>query len=242
MPRKVYRLRTRISTRVRPLFSRKVQIIILAFCLVLLPTLLYRFITNTTDVLTLKRIGNGTLNLRPLLQELDNPANKEVLLPWLKRYWHLYQLEDPELLHAITALCPFTYHAQLSSYQQRIALCEQSPIIASLRALSGEKLPPFQPKGWEVRIGIPAVVNQPKPGVVNTCFEGVYENKKLLLFSSYRTRPIAVQVKGAYHCDNIDNYPDLQLNEAQAKALFNRKVRKIEYLMVLENVNGNLQG
>ncbi|SFC13078.1 hypothetical protein SAMN02745724_00969 [Pseudoalteromonas denitrificans DSM 6059] len=159
--------------------------------------------------------------------------NKTKVITWLKDHWKIFSLNDPELTDAIEALCPEVFEYDFESYQNTMKMCLNNSLISNLRDLSEKNRPPFQYAGREVRIGIPADENQPPFTYAYTCFEGPLENKIINLYPINTLQPLTVQVLGAYQCNGIENYPDIQLNQHQANKLFNRKARAIEYAVAL---------
>lgn len=184
---------------------------------------------STQKTTAIKDYNVSKLN-KMILQK--NPTRKKVVT-WLRQHWLLYELTDSYLAKAITDLCPNYITSNFVEYQKHMDACISMPLVSYLRSAADNNEAPFQHAGLEVRIGIPTKINQPPSAFAYTCFEGYFENKTINIYSKNTKRSLTVKVKGAYHCNSLQNYPDVQLNNQQAHSLFQRKIRNIEYAVAL---------
>ena len=160
-------------------------------------------------------------------------ASKDALMVWLAGK-KIFSFDDPRLAEVLeNDLCaPVTGE----SPKARVAAaeeCASKDLAAALRKLSEQRKVPFHYVGTVVQVGVPSTEDQPVAGRANVCRNSKFRTKKLELFNPQTSGRIEVVASGLYTCTGYSDYPDIQLNYADAKQLFRNPLDKYQQVVAV---------
>jgi hypothetical protein len=154
---------------------------------------------------------------------------------WLLKQQNIFSLDDSELLDAFLKNCPDRVQNESDEQRrQRWNDCfQRNRLFTELKARSETQRPPFQYLGTDVRVGTPSADRaKPVASHANVCTDRGFLGREILLVdpSSPPTsrRQLVTQATGYYPCPDTGDFPDIQLNEADAYHLFKRRTNKLE--------------
>lgn len=155
-------------------------------------------------------------------------ALKDAVMAWLAGK-KIFSFDDPRLAEALeNDLCaPITGE----SAKARVAAaeeCASKDLAAGLRVLAEQRKVPFHYVGTVVKVGVPNIEDQPVSGRANVCRNSKLRTKKLELFDPQTSGRTEVVASGLYTCAGYSDYPDIQLNYADAKQLFQNTLDKYQ--------------
>ena len=166
----------------------------------------------------------------------ENADRKSLLLSLLAERG-VYPADDPNVVKAISELCAPIPKEPLTEFLSAAEDCAEKPVPKLLRQLAEKKKLPFHPVGRTVRVGVPSPTDQPKVGSANTCLEGEFYRRQVLLTNPRNGRQVAVRADRHYgegiFCGALVGAADLQLNEKDAFAIFDGPLNKFEEALAL---------
>ncbi len=143
----------------------------------------------------------------------------------------IYPTDDTRIVDAITALCDPIPNTPLAAYLSAARACAEKPVPARLRQLAQQQDPPFHPAGRVVATGVPDQADQPPVGGANTCQNGEWYRRRILLTNPLDGRQVTVFASGHYGqgiCGPVVGAADIQLNEEDAFSIFDGPLNKFE--------------
>jgi len=149
----------------------------------------------------------------------------------LLRRRNIFAMDDPGLLDAFLGKCPEKLENENDDRRrQRWNDCfQQNRFFAELKGRSDHQKAPFQYLGTDVRVGTPAVGGErPAASHANVCRGGDFMGYDIRLVDPRSKRQIIVHATGFYNCPDTVDFPNVQLNAADAYSLFHRRTQKFE--------------
>ena len=152
----------------------------------------------------------------------EDAARRQILLGTLANQG-VFAVDDPRIAAAIENLCEPIPSTPLEAYLSAAIKCAEQPVPNALRQLARQKSPPFHTSGRVVSIGVPDTNDQPSVGRANTCQNGEWFRRRVLLTNPLNGFQVTVDATGHYGqgiCGPIVGAPDIQLNEGDALSIF----------------------
>ena len=185
--------------------------------------------------------GNLSVNMR----DQNDPENfqlvwgdedrREIYMALLAREG-VYTTGDPRIVDAITNLCDPIPSEPLDAYLSAARDCAEKPVPKLLRELAQQEKPPFHPAGSVVSIGVPDKADQPPAGRANTCLNGVWYRRRVLLINPLNGRQATVHATGHYGqgiCGPVVGAADFQINKEDALSIFDGPINKFEEVVAV---------
>ena len=160
------------------------------------------------------------------IREVNDPE-------YLERVWADESRRDAYLLHlagkgvfepsnravvdSIATLCDELPVQPLEAYLAAARECAERPVPQALRDLARRQARPFHPSGKVVTVSVP--VDQPPSGKANTCHNGEWHRRYVVLTNPHDGRQITVHATGHFGrgiCGPVVGAADFQLNEQDA--------------------------
>ncbi len=160
----------------------------------------------------------------------EDAARRQILLGTLANQG-VFAVDDPRIAAAIENLCEPIPRTPLEAYLSAAIKCAEQPVPNALRQLARQKSPPFHTSGRVVTIGVPDTNDQPSVGRANTCQNGEWFRRRVLLTNPLNGFQVTVDATGHYGqgiCGPIVGAPDIQLNEGDALSIFDGPIDKFE--------------
>ena len=192
----------------------------------------FSFDTSTGSLSVSMRDQNDLENFRLVWGDEDR---REIHMALLAREG-VYTTGDPRIVDAITNLCDPIPSEPLAAYLSAARDCAEKPVPKLLRELAQQEKPPFHPAGSVVSIGVPDKADQPPAGRANTCLNGVWYRRRVLLTNPLNGRQVIVHATGHYGqgiCGPVVGAADFQINEEDAFSIFDGPINKFEKVVAV---------
>ncbi len=144
---------------------------------------------------------------------------------------NIFAIDDLGLLDTFLKKCPEKIENETDEQRrQRWNDCfQRNRLFSELKLRSDSQKAPFQYLGTDVRVGTPSVaMEKPAASHANVCASGGFLGRTLILVDPRSSRKVGVQASGYYPCPDTQDFPDIQLNDADAYSLFHRRTQKFE--------------
>ena len=157
----------------------------------------------------------------------EDPDRRAILEGLLAKQ-DIFLTTDPRIVDKISGMCGVLPHSTDPGYIDAAQACAALPVPNRLRDLAQRELPPFHPSGLTVRIGVPDSSDQPPVGMANTCDNGPWFARHVVLMN--RTdiqRQIEIHANRHYGSGVCIGTADFQLNEKDAFTILDRPINKL---------------
>lgn len=151
---------------------------------------------------------------------------KAGMIDWLSRR-SVFQVTDARAVEALGNLCGDFPAAPIGDRVAKQQECAEITVAKALRELARTRKPPFHYVGFQIRVGVSLdEEHRPTDGYANACQEGELLGRKVELTNPLNHKQIQVTATGRYPCSGMGITPDIQLNEADAAAIFDGALLK----------------